>query len=848
MVNLSFFLLSALTLVHAASSPPWYPSPEAGTVVLDLRWKQALQKAQQVVANMTLPEKVNVTTGVGLEMGLCVGNTGAVDRLGIKSFCLQDGPLGIRHADKVTVFPAGIAMASTFSRDLVYRRGAAMGRENKRKGVDIHLGPVVGPLGRHAQAGRNWEGFSADCYLAGKLGAQSIMGTQSENVLAVVKHLVGNEQEHFRQFLEWKFIFNYTTLQAQVSSNIDDRTMNEAYLWPFADAVRANVGSVMCSYQQVNGTGSCENSALLNGKLKHEMGFQGFVMSDWYAQQSGALSALSGLDMSMPGQDVLGALFWGPTLTTMVLNGTVDEARLDDMVTRILTPLFYVKIDGRKPNFSSFTPNSEGPLYAGVPKIQFNQTNTTVNYHVDARDVSSQDIALESAQAAVILLKNDYGLLPILDLPSVSSINVFGIASQIGPNGPVCAEDMTCSDGALITGWGSGSVYPTEYQSPYEALRERAMENEVYVSGTTVSWNLDAVKGLAAEADINVIYVLADSGEGLGQEDGDRRNVSLWHNGDELIKTVASMNRNNIVVVTTVGPIDMEPWIDHVNVSAVVLTGPAGDFGGKAIASVIFGDYSPSGKLPFTIAKNITDYIPIVLDVPKDGKPQSNFSEGTLIDYKRFDHFNTTPRYEFGYGLSYSNFSFADLDLQVEESISEFLPSPALPLNASKPDNLHPPSISDARIPPGFKRIPSFVYPWVEGNVTRGPPFTVDTNSSRVSTASGGVGGNPMLWSNVATLTHSVNNQGPHGSSVVAQMYISFPQDFPTAPRQLRGFDRTPLMLVGETRQLHYNINWRDLAVWDPEIQSWRVQRGEYTVYVGRSSRDVLLTQTFVVK
>jgi len=167
-----------------------------------------------------------------------------------------------------------------------------MGAEHHGKGVDVQLGPVAGPLGRSPEGGRNWEGFSPDPYLTGLLFAESVQGIQSSGVMASAKHYIAYEQEHFRQIpeaAEWGF-----TITDPVSSNLDDQTMHELYLWPFADAVRAGAASVMCSYNQVNNSDACQNSYTLNYLLKGELGFQGYVVSDWTGTYSGVSAALAG--------------------------------------------------------------------------------------------------------------------------------------------------------------------------------------------------------------------------------------------------------------------------------------------------------------------------------------------------------------------------------------------------------------------------------------------------------------------------------------------------------------------------------------------------------------------------
>jgi beta-glucosidase len=171
-----------------------------------------------------------------------VGITGSVDRLGVPQICLQDGPLGVRTTNNITAFPAGITAGATFDKELIYQRGVALGEEFRGKGVNVYLGPSVGPLGRKPRGGRNWEGFGSDPALQGIAGAETIRGVQEQGVIAALKHLVVNEQEKYRM---------YNPLQKAYSSNIDDRALHELYLWPFADGVHAGVGSVMAAYNDV---------------------------------------------------------------------------------------------------------------------------------------------------------------------------------------------------------------------------------------------------------------------------------------------------------------------------------------------------------------------------------------------------------------------------------------------------------------------------------------------------------------------------------------------------------------------------------------------------------------------
>lgn len=219
------------------TSPPSYPSPW-GDGLDD--WAVAYAKARAFVSQLTLTEKVNLTTGVSWEGDKCVGNTGSIPRLGFRSLCLEDSPLGVRDTDFNSAFSAGVTVAATWDRQRAYNRGFDMGSEHVGKGTDAQLGPVVGPIGRSPEGGRNWEGFSPDPVLSGNLVAETIKGIQNAGVMATTKHFIAYEQEHFRQGSPPSYL-----QQNAISSNVDDITMHELYLWPFADAVRAGTAAIM---------------------------------------------------------------------------------------------------------------------------------------------------------------------------------------------------------------------------------------------------------------------------------------------------------------------------------------------------------------------------------------------------------------------------------------------------------------------------------------------------------------------------------------------------------------------------------------------------------------------------
>lgn len=850
-------------------SPPWYPTPKGGT---DPKWAYSYEKAAEMVKKMTLPEKVNVTTGVGWSQELCVGNNGAVPRLGFPQLCLQDGPLGIRFADNITAFPAGITVGSTWSKQLMYERGKAQGREARLKGVHVLLGPSMGPLGRMPAGGRNWEGFGSDPVLQGIAAAQIIKGIQEQGVMATAKHYVANEQEHFRQAWEWG-------IPNAISSNIDDRTLHELYIWPFADSIKAGVASVMCSYNQVNSSYACQNSKLLNGVLKDELGFQGFVQSDWLAQRAGVASALAGLDMTMPGDGLRwakGDSLWGAELTKAVLNGSVPIDRLDDMVTRIVASWYQVGQDAwpedSGPNFSSWTNDRIGKLHEGSPS---DKSMGVVNQYVNAQGEgvgAHSHIVRRVAAEGTVLLKNEGKILP-LDRSGWKAgksstkyrVGVFGEDARLPHEGINHCPDQSCNDGTLASGWGSGAVNYSYLVDPMSTIRQ-AFDNETVYVTDWLENKLPDQKEILKDQDLCIVFANADAGEGYEKYEkirGDRNDLYLQKGADKLIQDVAKGCGEGmgdvIVVIHAVGPVIMENFADIMNVKAIVLANLPGTESGNALVDILFGDVNPSGRLPYTIAKKEEDYGPgskiKYLPSPSDGlAPQQNFSEGLYIDYRHFDKQSITPRYEFGYGLSYSTFQLSSLLIN-SKGKRTLLPAP-------RPETVAPPSYSteipspeSALFPEGFHKVEKYIYPWLDS--TKGikkPEIQTSQLQSPLSDAGGGPGGNPDLYSTLLTVSASVSNTGDVDGATVVQLYISLPQgyndpetgepvDFPL--RVLRGFEKVHLKKGGR-KDVSFDVTRRDLSYWDVKRQNWVVPTtGEVKVAIGFSSRNLVLEGTW---
>ncbi|KAJ9266118.1 CAZyme family GH3 [Paecilomyces variotii] len=768
-------------------SEPVYPTPE-GNGTAD--WAEAYSRARALVSQMTDDEKNNITYGYTSATNGCSGNSGAVPRLGFPGLCLQDSGNGVRATDMVNGYPPGLHVGAAWNRDLAYERGHYMGAEFKRKGANVVLGPVVGPLGRIAKGGRNWEGFSNDPYLSGSLVRPTIRGLQ-ESVIACVKHFIGNEQETYR---------NPPTLLSDsynqsVSTNVDDKTIHELYLWPFQDAIKAGAGSVMCSYNRINNSYGCQNSKTLNGLLKGELGFQGFVVSDWSAQHSGVASADAGLDMAMPS-----STYWeNGNLSLAVQNGSLAQSRLDDMVTRIVAT-WYKYAEFEEPG-------------RGIPVDLLAPHAIT-----DARDPASKATIFQGAVEGHVLVKNVNGALPIQKPNFLSLFGYDAVAAsrntmdnvtfslwQMGldnslvyPNGSA-VDDVTLEyiflssaaagesgpavalNGTIFTGAGSGSITPSYIDAPFDAFQRQAYEDGTYLAWDFSSQNPSVNQGSEA----CLVFINAQSSEGWDRPDL-RDSYS-----DRLVENVAARCNNTIVVIHNAGVRLVDRWIDHPNVTAVIFGHLPGQDSGRALVEIVYGKQSPSGRLPYTVARNESDYGNLLNPTVPPGDvdlfyPQDNFTEGVYIDYKAFIAANITPRFEFGYGLTYTTFNYSNLQMAID------------------------PSAQTSAFPP-----------------------------------TSGVleGGLSSLWDVLATVKCTVTNTGSVAAAEVAQLYIGIPGG---PARVLRGFNKQTVT-PGCSAEFSFDLMRRDLSIWDVNTQNWILQQGNYTVYVGKSVLDVQLVGQLVI-
>jgi beta-glucosidase len=786
----------------------------------------------------------------------CVGQVGAIPRLGLRSLCMQDSPVGVRMTDYNSVFPSGQTAAATWDTGIIYQRGLAMGQEHKGKGVNVMLGPVAGPLGRSPEGGRNWEGFSPDPVLTGIAIAETIKGIQDAGVVACAKHYIGNEQEHFRQVGEAKG-YGFTIAES-VSSNIDDKTMHELYLWPFADAVRAGVGSVMCSYQQTNNSYSCQNSKLLNDLLKNELGFQGFVMSDWQAQHTGVASALAGLDMTMPGDTAFNSAksYWGTNLTLAVVNGTVPEWRIDDMAMRIMASLFKVGQTVEQPpiNFDSWSLATYGNIHMAA-----GQGYRQINWHVDVR-ANHGSLIRDIAAKGTVLLKNS-GALP-LNKPKF--LVVVGEDAGPNPQGPNACSDRNCDNGTLGMAWGSGSANFPYLVTPDSALQAQAIQDGSRYESILTNYAASQTKALVSQANVTaVVFVNADSGEGyinVDGNEGDRKNLTLWKNGDDLIKNVSSWCPNTIVVIHSTGPVLVTDWYNSPNVTAILWAGVPGQESGNSITDILYGKVNPSGKTPFTWGATRESYGTDILYTPNNGAgaPQDDFSEGVFIDYRYFDKTNTPLIYEFGYGLSYTTFEYSNIKVQ-KSNAGTYKPTTGTTAAAPSFGNFST-NLADYLFPKDqFSWVWQYIYPYVNTTDAKAasqdphygqtadqflPPHATDGSAQPLLGSAGksSPGGNRQLYDVMYTITADIKNTGSVTGNEVPQLYLSL--GGPDDPKVvLRGFDRIRID-PGQTSTFRAQLTRRDLSNWDPVAQDWVISSYPKTVYVGRSSRKLELNAT----
>ena len=590
---------------------------------------------------MTLDEKIGLLHGpmaVPLFGGTvpegALGSAGyipGIARLGVPALQETDASLGIANPDNVrpgdvsTGLPSGLSLAASWNPQTAYKGGAMIGQEAWRKGFNVLLAGGVN-LARDPRNGRNFEYLGEDPLLAGTLDGEAIRGIQDQHVVSTVKHFALNDQE---------------TQRLTVDVHIDEAAARESDLLAFELAIeKGKPGSVMCAYNKVEGAKACDSDFLLNRVLKADWGYPGWVMSDWGAVP-GTQAALHGLDQESgeqldaefaPG----GKVWFGQPLKEAVESGKVPAARLDDMARRILRSMFAAGLFDAPP--------VKAPL----------------DFEADGK------VARAAGTEGIVLLANKGGALP---LPEGKTIAVIGGFANVGVVSGGGSAQVISEGGpaAMLPLGGDGmldlfrkAVYHAS--SPLKAIKAIAGEKSVhYIDGLYPS----AAATMARNADIAIVFATQWTSEGADIPD-----LTLPNGQDRLIEAVAAANPHTIVVLQTGGPVLM-PWLNKV--AGVVEAWYPGSKGGEAIADILFGRANPSGRLPITFPAS--DAQLIRKDIPGWSKPdltpaEITYTEGAEVGYRHYAQANLKPLFPFGYGLSYTSFSFSKLQVAGGETLT----------------------------------------------------------------------------------------------------------------------------------------------------------------------------------
>ena len=674
-------------------------------------------------------------------------SSAGIPRLGIADVEYADGPFGIREemephswnsanltTDSATFFPTGSALAATWSTEWAYAYGKGMSREARLRGKDMILGPAIN-IQRIPTGGRTYEYLSEDPLLSGMLAVAYTRGSQDDGTAVCLKHYALNNQEDYRGFVDVR---------------ISDRAMHEIYLRPFEMAVReADAWGVMAAYNKVNGRWCSENEHLLTTVLRQQWGFPGMVISDWGGVHSTVDAVTAGMNVEMPG-----SRFMGQALLDSVKAGKVSEAVIDQRVREILRVRLTVKPVAKE------TANS---LPVGNPE--------------------EMATALEVARRSIVLLKNE-ALLPI-DLKRVKRIAVIGenAVTKMALGGVGAGVKTRCEITPLeglqtLFGNSVSITYAPGYKSFDRESRNKRMIPQQPADSQLMAEAVTAAK----KADL-VIFFAGDNRE-VETEGSDRKSIMLPSGQDELATALAKANQRLVTVIVSGGPVDIST-VNKVS-GALLASWFNGSMGGKALAEVLTGKVSPSGKLPMTWPNRLEDvpayatgtypqhidnnnqgdiFVDITRNRSNDRRQQliANYAEESLVGYRWYDRKQAPVAYPFGFGLSYAQFVYSNLEVQ----------------------------------------------PTSEG-------FDVKFDLANTSAVD---------------------------AEEVAQVYVSRPSSKIERPvKELKGFQRIALK-AGERRTVTIPVRRADLCHWDESSQSWMLESGAMTVLVGGSSDSLPLNK-----
>ena len=671
---------------------------------------------------------------------VCMFSSTGVPRLGIADVEYADGPFGIREemephswnsanltTDSATFFPTGSALAATWSTEWAYAYGRGMSREARLRGKDMILGPAIN-IQRIPTGGRTYEYLSEDPILSGMLAVAYTKGSQDDGTAVCLKHYALNNQEDYRGFVDVR---------------ISDRAMHEIYLRPFEMAVReADAWGIMAAYNKVNGRWCSENEALLTTILRQQWGFPGMVISDWGGVHSTVDAVTAGMNVEMPG-----SRFMGQALLDSVKAGKVSEAVINQRVREILR------------------------IRLTVTPIAKDIANSK-----PVGNVEEMTTALEVARRSIVLLKNEQ-LLPI-DTKHIRHIAVIGENAMMKMAlGGVGAGVKTRCEITPLEGLQAilGNQTKITYEPGYKSF-DRESRNQHLSPIQPADRQLMAQAVKAAQAADLVIFFAGDNRE-VETEGSDRKAITLPSGQDELAAALAKVNKRLVTVIVSGGPVDIST-VNEVS-GALVASWFNGSMGGQALAEVLTGKISPSGKLPMTWSKKLED-VPayatgtypqnienntqgdIFVDLTRNRSNErlqqliADYAEQDLVGYRWYDEKQVVPAYPFGHGLSYATFEYSDLNVK----------------------------------------------PTAEG-------FDV---------------------------SFKLTNTSNCDAEEVAQVYVSRPASHIKRPvKELKGFRRIALK-AGECQTVNIAIRRTDLCHWDEASQTWMYELGSINFLIGGSS------------
>ena len=593
------------------------------------------EKIEEIISELKLEEKVAMVHAAGLF------RNGSVERLGIPSLYMSDGPMGVRNEfpnaswvpvgntdDYVTYLPSISALACTWNRNLAYEEGNILGKEARGRGKDIILAPGINIV-RSPLGGRNFEYMSEDPYLTAQLAVPYIKGVQENDVAACVKHFAVNSQE---------------TERLNVDVVIDERAVREIYLPAFEAAVKeGNSYSIMSAYNKLWGLHCSHNKWLLRDVLEKEWGYDGVLVSDWSAISDTKLAAEAGMDIEMSVTDNFDEYFFANPLIKAVKEGEIKEELIDEKVRKILKLMYRLNM--------------------------FSDERKSGEYNSFESRRKTLDIARES----VILLKNEENLLPLSK--KVKKVAVIGQNANIRHcEGGGSAEvkslyEVTPLMGIkMLLGGNCEVAYAKGYTHDFnkrKAVNEEAIE---LAKNSDVVIFIGGLKHTKEDFSLfqNALHSTKEDNMvvNIDSEGNDKTDMKLPYNQDEIINSLLEVNPNTIVVITAGSPVDMSSWVDKSK--ALVNVSYNGMEGGRALAEVLFGDVNPSGKLTVTIPKKLEDS-PAHSIGEFPGKAQVRYDEGIFVGYRYFSTYDVEPQFVFGHGLSYTEFRYNDIKVNLTE-------------------------------------------------------------------------------------------------------------------------------------------------------------------------------------